>query len=278
MGAEYVEIDLSDARRVIAAGDVHGCLSLLQDSLREIEYDPRAGDRLILLGDILDRGPDVLALREWLNRNRSVRRLRGNHEDILMGTLFERYMSRDANIHTMLKNGGEWLMDFADGYSRHLPRDVERFRNDMLDIDDPTLLVHPDIVAFARELHDAPVAMRIVTPGGRDVGLVHADVPRATWDEMREDLQCEDEDVRRTTAHDCMWSRTRFDAYKRHQLHDGLDGFDCSVPDVDHVFFGHSITREPVVHSNCSWIDTGSFKHSKVTAVDVDDWISRIAA
>jgi hypothetical protein len=48
------------------------------------------------------------------------------------------------------------------------------------------------------------------------------------------------------------------------------------IPDIDHVFMGHSITKEPLIMGNCSWIDTGSYKHGLVTIVDVDDWISNI--
>jgi hypothetical protein len=31
---------------------------------------------------------------------------------------------------------------------------------------------------------------------------------------------------------------------------------------------------EPIVHSNCSWIDTGAYKTGLLTLVDVDEWIA----
>jgi serine/threonine protein phosphatase 1 len=67
--------------RTLAIGDIHGCSGMLDDLIQAIK--PTTEDRLIFLGDYVDRGPDskgvidrVLALREQFN----VVCLRGNHE------------------------------------------------------------------------------------------------------------------------------------------------------------------------------------------------------
>lgn len=67
-----------------AIGDVHGCLDKLQRLLHLLRYDPVA-DRLIFLGDYIDRGPAskgvldlLLQLRE---ENPANIFLMGNHED-----------------------------------------------------------------------------------------------------------------------------------------------------------------------------------------------------
>lgn len=44
--------------RVIVIGDVHGCLETLQELLSKVKY-VRGQDRLIFVGDLTDRGPDV---------------------------------------------------------------------------------------------------------------------------------------------------------------------------------------------------------------------------
>ncbi len=67
-----------------AIGDIHGCLDKVVRLIDKLNYDP-AADRLIFLGDYIDRGPDskgVIDLMLTLRRdNASNIFLMGNHED-----------------------------------------------------------------------------------------------------------------------------------------------------------------------------------------------------
>src|SRR5262245_35367042 len=70
--------------RTIAIGDIHGCSTAFDTLLALVR--PEANDRVILLGDLIDRGPNtrgviemVLALREQTQ----LTVLRGNHEEML---------------------------------------------------------------------------------------------------------------------------------------------------------------------------------------------------
>lgn len=76
-----------DERPWVAVGDVHGCADLLGAMLDAIERDLIA-PRVVLLGDLVDRGPDVrgaLALaREVPTRFPGSTVLRGNHEDWML--------------------------------------------------------------------------------------------------------------------------------------------------------------------------------------------------
>src|SRR5688572_26939239 len=63
--------------RIIAVGDIHGCASEFEDLLHKLTLSRH--DRLILLGDLVNRGPDsarVIALA----RENAHRALLGNHE------------------------------------------------------------------------------------------------------------------------------------------------------------------------------------------------------
>ena len=74
--------------RDIIIGDVHGCCGALEALLRKIKPDPEQ-DRIIMLGDLFDRGP---ASWEVFQRVRALSTafgerfilLIGNHEDYLM--------------------------------------------------------------------------------------------------------------------------------------------------------------------------------------------------
>ncbi len=68
---------------VWAIGDVHGCV----DKLRRLwsEIAPGPGDTVVLLGDLIDRGPDPCGVLEFVLERRGQTRLvalRGNHEDL----------------------------------------------------------------------------------------------------------------------------------------------------------------------------------------------------
>jgi len=90
-----------------AVGDIHGELELLDELIARLELAP--GDRLVFLGDYVDRGADasavvarLLALRE---RHECVFLL-GNHESMFLdflGWQDERYFGGDA----FLANGGD---------------------------------------------------------------------------------------------------------------------------------------------------------------------------
>lgn len=63
--------------RVIAIGDVHGCIDELQNLLRLVDYRP--GDQVIFLGDLVAKGPDSVSVVQ-LAREINARSVRGNHD------------------------------------------------------------------------------------------------------------------------------------------------------------------------------------------------------
>lgn len=63
--------------RLIAVGDIHGCHKEFEDLLDKL--DLRKDDRLVLLGDLISRGPDSGRVVE-LARKHATASLLGNHE------------------------------------------------------------------------------------------------------------------------------------------------------------------------------------------------------
>ena len=71
--------------RLFAIGDIHGCLTALNTLLEALELG--ADDRLVFLGDYVDRGPDSRGVIERLIELEQDGRhvfLRGNHESWMM--------------------------------------------------------------------------------------------------------------------------------------------------------------------------------------------------
>lgn len=66
-------------KRLIFIGDVHGCIDELNDLLEKLEWTP-SQDRLILLGDLVDRGPDSKACVRFA-MDSDVECVAGNHDN-----------------------------------------------------------------------------------------------------------------------------------------------------------------------------------------------------
>lgn len=95
-------------QRVYAVGDVHGCAGLFDALVAAIEADDAArgsaATTIVLLGDLIDRGPDsarVVAAARALKSRHAVRILKGNHEEMLLDSL----TSRDV-LREFLRYGG----------------------------------------------------------------------------------------------------------------------------------------------------------------------------
>lgn len=65
---------------VYAIGDIQGCAAPLQRLLQRIDYRPTE-DRLWLVGDLVNRGPDSLGVLRWArDQGESVTAVLGNHD------------------------------------------------------------------------------------------------------------------------------------------------------------------------------------------------------
>jgi len=80
-------------------GDIHFAFRKLQAQLDSF-FDPEV-DRLFSVGDLVDRGPDVDLLEEWLDK---VHAVIGNHEHMIVTN--DRYNS--------INNGGGWFYDLPE--------------------------------------------------------------------------------------------------------------------------------------------------------------------
>ena len=162
--------------RDFVVGDVHGCFDLLEQALAVVAFNPEK-DRLILLGDLVDRGPyskeclDVLS-QPWCYC------VRGNHEDLLVSYYLNGWFDDLAFLRDMPANGTEWWFN----------------------LDEQTRI--PYLRAFAQ----LPIALELQTSQGL-VGFVHAEVPIGmAWQPFLECLERGDSRV----TFQALWGRTRY--------------------------------------------------------------------
>jgi serine/threonine protein phosphatase 1 len=137
--------------RVYAIGDIHGRCDLLCRMIARIEADDAGRDRadttVILLGDLVDRGPDsagvIATAREWAKRRR-VRILAGNHEEMFLGSF-----AREETLRHFLRHGGkETLLSYPidpDTYNRATLEELQTIMHAVVPADD---------IAFMQTMED----------------------------------------------------------------------------------------------------------------------------
>ena len=109
-------------QRVFFVGDVHGCFEELQLLLEKAGYDS-ARHRLILLGDLINKGPDSFKVLSYARENKGVTALMGNHEWKFLQFLEQKQDPPDLLKKLKAQMGaqvGEWL-----SYIKSLPLYIE---------------------------------------------------------------------------------------------------------------------------------------------------------
>jgi len=113
--------------RLFAIGDIHGCLTELNTLLASLELG--AQDRLVFLGDYVDRGPDSRGVLERMIELEQEERhifLRGNHEAWMMvaRTNFSMFASwwEVGGLETMDSYNTRDLHDIPESHWKFLER------------------------------------------------------------------------------------------------------------------------------------------------------------
>jgi len=162
--------------RDFVVGDIHGAYSLLDKALEEVNFDP-AKDRLISVGDLIDRGRSSRRCLEYLEQPWFYA-LRGNHEDIFMNMCYKDGRMNSAKAAFNAKhNGAGWLKKESPAFRKKLKAAFEKL----------------------------PLAVEIETDRG-NVGFVHAEVPEdMDWKTFLKKLEAGDPE----TVETALWSRRR---------------------------------------------------------------------
>jgi serine/threonine protein phosphatase 1 len=168
---EVRRLERNTRGRDLIVGDIHGHFSKLEEALHGIGFD-RERDRLISVGDLVDRGPESAHAVGWLEQP-WFHAIRGNHEDMLC-----MYRDGDCDPGLYRQNGGGWFIN--------LPADEQE--------------------RIAARLRVLPLAIEVETEHGL-VGVVHADCPTPGWAQFKASLTHPEMGPRAAMA--CTWSRTR---------------------------------------------------------------------
>ncbi len=170
-----------------AVGDIHGDIEKLEELLAELPL--RQGDRLVFLGDYVDRGPDAFGVVErliQLQREWPCIFLLGNHESMFLDFLGWRgreYFGGDV----FLMNGGDRTLasygyfdaEEPDQKSFELPPEHEEFYRNLklYHLEGDYLFVHAGIGRDLLGEADVGYAMRKAHPEDLLWDRTSADLP-----------------------------------------------------------------------------------------------------
>ena len=132
--------------RDLVVGDLHGHRALLEQELDRLGFDPTR-DRVISVGDLIDRGPESLATLSLIEEPWFFSVL-GNHELMLLNFLGY-YGSRLHSKKAFPTGGGEWIAEAISRNRKALGRLADRIASLPLAIhvdgDDPFNVTHSDL-------------------------------------------------------------------------------------------------------------------------------------
>jgi serine/threonine protein phosphatase 1 len=216
--------------RDLVVGDLHGHRSLLERVLERLRFDP-ARDRVLSVGDLIDRGPESLATlalieEPWFHA------VLGNHELALLNYL-DFYSSRVHSRKSFPTGAGEWINEALDK-ERDL---VQRLANRLatlplvLHVDDtmPFNVVHADLHTFNAK--QQPMA------GDETVCVHKADTASSSRVHIGEALKSELLGLR----------------FREHSVQVSPAPFS----DLAITYAGHSPVRHVTVHNSYVYIDQG---------------------
>lgn len=225
--------------RDYVVGDIHGHFDALERALSVLGFDIHR-DRLLSVGDLIDRGPASARAIDFLEQPWFFA-VRGNHEQMMLDAVGGEAVE-PAALGLWYRNGGDWF-DGADSAA-----------------------TRPLLAA----LRDLPHALAVELADGRQIGVVHADVPGPGWPAAMAAI-ADAADDGAALSH-TLWSRQRAG-----EIQARVDGRSrppaaTSVARIDRVFFGHTPMPAAIACGNTRWLDTGVFlPRGRLSIADASD-------
>jgi serine/threonine protein phosphatase 1 len=173
--SRLLRLETNQTGRDYVVGDIHGHVSRLKQQLHELGFDYQ-NDRLICVGDLIDRGPESQQALALLNEPWFFSVV-GNHEFLMVSAL--KYGSSEHRI-TWLTNGGDWIASTRK----------EQWQD------------------WFEQIENLPLAIEVSNRDGVRYGIIHAEYPGFHWDQLE---QLDEEQALRA-----IWARGQFQSRSPH--------------------------------------------------------------
>ena len=179
LSARKLVLDKNTLGRDFVVGDIHGHVSKLMEQLDQLQFDIDK-DRLICVGDLVDRGPESPQALALLSEPWFFSTL-GNHELLMVSGL--KYQNSQHKM-LWLQHGGEWIAS-----------------------SDPS-----QWQGWFSAIEQLPLAIEVTGKSGTRYGIVHADYPLLSWAEF--------DALSAKELERCIWGRSSFKEKSEHKIAD----------------------------------------------------------
>lgn len=271
-------LEANHVGRDFVIGDLHGSYTAFQNLLINIGFD-KSKDRIISVGDLVDRGPDSYGCLKLLNEP-WFHCVRANHELMMIASFYGR-----PEAPYWMSNGGQWGAFHSRQFNSRLEFEESEFGK---------------LVNKARNL---PYLITLKKRDGTQVHVIHAEfpleVPITDEDLENDDFLKDIITIRDRHGSFFLWGRFTFLDFYNYNLNNikkisrkvEYRSLKYNIPIEDsklsHVISGHTIIHHPLTIGNKTCIDTAAYdsyggkknnKYKKVpkwcalTAIDVNAW------
>lgn len=207
-------------------GDIHGAFSQLSEHLQFIHFNPKT-DRLICVGDLIDRGVESFQALDWLQRS-YVHSVRGNHEELYLQWWALRNTpsaQRAFESEAYFPNGGEWVKNH-------------------------THAEHNELFSLISSL---PYMLVVPNRFDKKIGVVHAGLPDGSrWPQLSE------QPLSPALVRELVWSTDRLRSHlgqsQKHIFDEG------DIPGLDAVVCGHTKVAAPTWAGRFLHLETQGWK------------------
>lgn len=243
--------------RDFVIGDIHGSFSVFNNLIENIKFDP-AVDRMISVGDLVDRGPDSLSCLRLLHEP-WFHAVLANHEQMMIGK-FNDLPEGDW----WFSNGGDWAMEAVNDYVAVHRAQTRSFPNDW----------SAEVIDFLPVLEELPFLITVNMPDGKKFHVIHAELPFYGEGKVTDHKLTDPEYVyrlARTQGGDgdsFLWLRAMFGNFYKSPLQDRdkvirtakyRNAHTYFNDDLSHIISGHTIVRRPITVVGQTNIDTGAY-------------------
>ena len=112
--------------------DIHGCLKTFKQLIEKIGFSK--SDRLYLLGDLIDRGPDSKGVIDYVwqlqNEGYKIECIEGNHEQMMVNA----YQSMDWQRNWFFNGGWSTVESFQVNTPKDIPNEYFNFIKELVNI------------------------------------------------------------------------------------------------------------------------------------------------
>ena len=226
--------------RDFVVGDLHGHRSLLEHELGRLGFDPSA-DRVLSVGDLIDRGPESLATLSLIEEPWFFAVL-GNHELMLLNFLHY-YASRLHSRKSFPSGGGEWI-------------------NEAISKNRKTVMRLADAVAsLPLAIHvEGPVPLNVTHAALHSIGPTRKQFSDETICMHKADIV--------TSSRDNISAALKSDLLDLQFAQHSVQISPTPLGELPITYVGHSPSRHVTVHNSYVYIDQGVCARASKRAVD----------